>query len=125
MKTKNCFLLCLIPLVFLGCLREEPIVVNLKEDSMKESNSFVSEGMVRNLIESKLLNTKASSSSYTLEVFTDSSLDTLMYIVNYGQRQGWQILSADVRVPAILAEGKSGSFSVEGGSPAFRYGWKA
>lgn len=39
--------------------------------------------------------------------------DTLMYIVNYPNNQGWKILSADSRTPAIIAHGDSGNFSLE------------
>ena len=43
-----------------------------------------------------------------------------MYIVNYGDSDGWQILSSDARTPAVIAEGEDGYFSLEDGSPAVR-----
>lgn len=41
-----------------------------------------------------------------------------MYIVNYGDNDGWQILSSDARTPAVIAYGDQGRFSLEDGSPA-------
>lgn len=82
-----------------------------------ESDNAVTKQQVLNYIQSKGL---TKSSSYVLDYYTDSQQDTLMYIVNYGESEGWQILSSDVRVPPILAESSSGSFSMEDGSEGFR-----
>lgn len=41
-----------------------------------------------------------------------------MYIINYGNGDGWQILSTDTRTPAVIAESSTGRFSLEEGSPA-------
>lgn len=57
---------------------------------------------------------------YTLEPYCGSDGEPLVYIVNYGDGDGWQILSTDARTPAVIAEGDSGYFSLEDGSPAVR-----
>ena len=44
--------------------------------------------------------------------------DTLLFIVNSKSHNGWKIYSTDKRTPAILAEGETGYFSLEEGSPA-------
>ena len=120
MKTHHCFLLCLASLSFLACDRENPLELSTNKENNFVSESFVSEDMVFDLLERNRQNTKSSSPAYTVEAYTDSSLDTLMYIVRYGDNNGWQILSSDTRTPAILAESKTGSFSLEDGSPGFR-----
>ncbi|MBO4434108.1 MAG: C10 family peptidase [Bacteroidales bacterium] len=77
--------------------------------------------LVESHISNLSLRTKVNGASdYSIHPIIGDVSDTLFYIINYGQRQGWQILSADARVPAILAEGKSGMFSLEEGSPAMR-----
>lgn len=57
---------------------------------------------------------------YTMEPYCGSDGEPLVYIVNYGKGDGWQILSTDARTPAVIAEGDSGYFSLEDGSPAVR-----
>lgn len=57
---------------------------------------------------------------YTLEPYCGSDGEPLVYIVNYGKGDGWQILSTDARTPAVIAEGETGYFSLEDGSPAVR-----
>lgn len=87
-------------------------------------DNHVSEQLVRDLI-SRLHPTKSDSpSSYSLEAYTDAENDTLMYIVNYGAEEGWQVLSSDTRTPAILAKSGNGCFSLENGSEGFRL-WMA
>lgn len=64
-------------------------------------------------------NTKAASGiqEYDITSYVSNGNDTLMYIVNT-KADGWKIYSSDKRVPAVLAEGYRGSFSIEEGSPA-------
>ena len=59
------------------------------------------------------LQTKGISSNIIVEPVIDAAGDTLMYLVNYSE--GWKILSADKRTPAVIAQGESGyiSFSTE------------
>ncbi len=83
-------------------------------------DNHVSEQLVRDLI-SRLHPTKGDTPlSYSLEAYKNSENDTLMYIVNYGANDGWQIFSSDIRTPAVIAEGNKGYFSFEEGSPAVR-----
>lgn len=65
--------------------------------------------------------TKVSDiSSYDITVYSGNTSDTLMYIVNYPDNGGWKILSSDKRIPAVIAEGVEGYFSIEEGSPAVK-----
>ena len=59
-----------------------------------------------------------SSQASVTPYLDDKGKDTLMYIVNYPDGNGWKIFSSDKRTPAVIAEGEHGSFSLEGGSPA-------
>ena len=49
---------------------------------------------------------------------SSESFDTLLFIVNLKSHNGWRIYSTDKRTPAILAEGETGYFSLDEGSPA-------
>lgn len=56
------------------------------------------------------LPTKGSIRSVAIEPFIDQDGETLMYFVNYDD--GWKILSADKRTPAVIAQGDVGSISM-------------
>ena len=58
--------------------------------------------------------------SYSLSVYTDANVDTLLFIVNF-KNGGWKIYSSDKRTPPIIAEGEQGYFSLEDGSPAVNF----
>ena len=118
MKRNTILLLSLLFIV--SCSKTEP-ERRLTPDS--NDGNFVSEQLVNNYLQ-KLVATKTDSNEYSLDVYRDSEQDTLMYIVNYGSDDGWQVLSSDIRTPAVLAESKSGRFSLEGGSEGFRM-WMA
>lgn len=121
MKTNHYFLFCIAMLVFLGCNREEPIEVRSGKVDKVESESFVSIDFVERHVSKQLSEARVKgSANYSIEAVVNAESDTLMYIVNYGRSHGWQILSADARVPAVLAEGESGFFSLEEGSPALQ-----
>lgn len=55
---------------------------------------------------------------YRIEPYIGENADSLMYIVNFDDSKGWKIYSSDKRIPAIIAEGDKGHFSIEEGSPA-------
>lgn len=89
-----------------------------EERLIVSSDDFVTKSQLVSLINKKANNTRGVSlDDYSIEARLSAEGDTLMYVVNYNG-QGWTIFSADSRTPAILAEGDSGSFSVEEGSPA-------
>ncbi len=64
--------------------------------------------------------TKGGECNYRIEPYQNAAGDTLMYIINYGDNEGWQVLSSDKRTPAIIAEGYTGRFSIKEGSEGFR-----
>ncbi|MCF0185360.1 MAG: C10 family peptidase [Bacteroidaceae bacterium] len=68
------------------------------------------------MIERDFPNTKGTY--VEVKPYLNAASDTLMYIVNNKSLGGWKIYSSDKRTPAILAEGDSGYFSIEDGSPA-------
>lgn len=81
-------------------------------------DNHVSINDIHRIINRDFPTTKNDSSSYDISVYLDEKSDTLMYILNYGNNDGWKIYSSDKRTPAILAEGDKGSFSIEDGNPA-------
>ena len=113
-------------ILVLSCARietEAPIIYSSNITDLNTGNNFVSDNLVRNYLAAKA-QTKTSAETYTLDAYTDSDQDTLMYIVNYGTNAGWQVLSSDIRTPAILAYSNTGRFSLEDGSEGFRL-WMA
>ena len=79
----------------------------------KQSGSLVTAKMVGDYLGNPEQFTKSAEKNYSLSAYTDKYSDTLFYIVNYDNKQGWKILSSDVRTPPILAEGESGSFVLD------------
>ena len=56
--------------------------------------------------------TKAGSVSKEITPVVEQA-DTLLYIINYGNDEGWVLASADKRVPLINARSKTGHFDLE------------
>lgn len=85
------------------------------DSGQPQPNSFVSPADIKAFIERDCPVTKGAQPSQTSVVpyVDEQGLDTLMYIVNYPGNAGWKVLSADSRTPAIIAEGYSGSFSLD------------
>ena len=82
--------------------------------------SFVTPDDIRSFVEKDYPQTRAGLlQDVSVDPYIDpNGTDTLMYIVKYPDNDGWKILSSDARTPAILAEGKSGSFSLNDGDGA-------
>lgn len=121
-------LFCSFFVCLLSCSKEEVSVlfdsltgeqVIPKEFSCREN--FVSAEMVKEFVLRNNPQVKGCSNlDVKIEPYGLNSRDPLLYLVNYGVGDGWQIISSDTRVPAILAEGETGYFSIEEGSPAVR-----
>lgn len=110
---------------FTGCSKVLSIQDNVPDSSSSDtvmgdkSCFFVDLNKVYYFIEkSHGLTKSAALQSCAVAPYRNPSGDTLMYIVNYPDNDGWQILSSDCRTPAVIAEGESGRFSIEDGSPA-------
>ena len=84
-------------------------------NSKPQSDSFLSQEDIYAFIERNSPKTKGALASQPSVVpYVDNQgHDTLMYIVNYPGEGGWKILSSDSRTPAIIAEGYTGSFSLD------------
>lgn len=114
MKAHYYFLCLAATLSVLGCTHD-PLPSEPAQDTIIPSN-YVSRDQVVSYLNKLGTETKGNSGQYSLESRSDSEGNVLMYIVNFNGN-GWKILSADNRTPAILAEGDRGSFSLEEGSP--------
>lgn len=88
------------------------------ENLNSREDNHVSISDIHNIVSRDFPVTKNDSGSYEISVYLDEKSDTLMYILNLGNNEGWRIYSSDKRTPAILAEGDKGSFSMEDGNPA-------
>lgn len=88
-------------------------------ESIKIPDNKVSLSDVLGIIEKE--RTKSSENIVdTIFPLVGENSDTLLYVVNM-EKGGWRIYSSDKRTPAIVAEGDSGYFSIEEGSPAVEF----
>lgn len=123
MKTiiKKLLALSIVGCAFAGCTTKSDLETS---DGAKTSvqpisdEHFVGIDQVLSYIDDKRPTTKGAQNAYRLEAYNSAEGDTLMYIINYGNGDGWQILSTDTRTPAVIAESSTGRFSLEEGSPA-------
>ncbi|MBR4002096.1 MAG: C10 family peptidase [Bacteroidales bacterium] len=123
MKSRFSFLLCLSVLICLGCSKAE--VASIIEESRPilevASDNFVSIDQIQNYANNFRPQSKSNDEpDYTIMPYGELDDTPLVYIVNYGEGDGWQILSSDARTPAVIAEGERGHFSLNEGSPAVR-----
>jgi hypothetical protein len=117
----NTLLLIICASALISCYKE-----SLSEDktnttivSAPDSDCFISVEQIKSYIARTRPDTKNGGElDYTIKPYGGSADNPLLYIVNYGESNGWQILSSDSRTPAIVAEGETGYFSLEEGSPA-------
>lgn len=113
-------------LVALSCSKIErgTVVPPLETGSVEEvliastSDNSVSLNDILEVISRDHPATKNADYPYELSSYVGDDSDTLMYILNLGEGDGWKIYSSDKRTPAILAEGDEGYFSLDEGSPA-------
>lgn len=60
--------------------------------------------------------TKASGTLNKVITPIVQETDTLLYVINYGQKEGWVLAPGDKRLPRILALSETGSFDLESAS---------
>ena len=111
--------LAIVLLMLADCTKEPSPAKVSSDGSIVSQDNYVKIGQVLEFAARKHPLTKASGEpDFDVSPYCGSSGDTLLYIVNYGDNDGWQILSSDARTPAVIAEGETGSFSLTEGSPA-------
>ncbi|MCM1290587.1 MAG: C10 family peptidase [Prevotella sp.] len=109
----------IIAFVMIGCSSEE---VLYEPDSMNKKNDHsvslsealnVADGMMMEISQNSTRTLRVVSSvEYKLSEKTTraNGADTLLYLVNYSDNQGFALLSADKRLPAIYAISDEGHF---------------
>ena len=133
-KPYNVFLLSFVLLCFLSCGDPFPVptkpvlsdegssdkTTRPRRSYLNHRGTFVSIGDIQNYIKRDYPATRSlQAGEARIDPYLDgSSGDTLMYIINYPNGQGWKILSADARTPAVIAFGNEGSFSLQGAGGA-------
>lgn len=117
---RNIYFYFIILLVVISCSKQEIIVFEQNYDVKNKSENHVTIKDVYSIIERDFPKTKAENglNNITITPYVTNITDTLMYIVNLPDGKGWKIYSSDKRTPAILAEGYSGTFSLNEGSPS-------
>lgn len=120
---RTLFILSAMLFVIGGCSKVNVPVDDSSNSSywVSDSNNIIGIDQVKSYIARTRPNTKSNKDlDYRITPYGGSADDPLLYIVNYGDSEGWQILSSDSRVPAVVAHGETGYFSLEEGSPAVR-----
>lgn len=85
------------------------------------TDSYVSWGMVDKHASDYRPKTKgANTNDVRITPYLGRQNDTLMYIVNYGNGDGWVVISTDTRTPAIIAKSDKGRFELEDGNIGLR-----
>lgn len=109
MKRRFLILTTLVfPVLLISCHREMESVVKqpIVEYDVINPNS-VTLADIQNYVQKDIPVIKSGGvKDYTVEVYKNNS-DTLMYIVNYGDGDGWRVLSGDMRTPAVIAKSDS------------------
>ena len=110
---KKIFFLLLLPIIFISCenidINDDIYIKNTSNAKVvrKYSVSYNQMQTLLNIFDKDTYKTIESIKPIIYEV------DTLMYIVNYKNNKGWKIISGDRRINPILAEDKTGTFSLE------------
>lgn len=115
MKRKHLTTLAII-IPFLICCSKEVNIMPSYEATLVERNdaSFVSLKQVEGYASHCYPDIRSDGGhSFTIEPVTGDNSDTLMYVINFGQGDGWKIISADNRTPAVIAESETGSFVID------------
>lgn len=106
----------LLTVLLIGCdkLVSSESLDNSDSYDLLDSESFVSWNQVNDYAHRYFPITRSNGDDdYSIIAMVGENADTLLYIINFGTGDGWKILSADNRTPAIIAEGESGSFSLD------------
>ena len=98
-----------VTFLFVTCGKNNSELLNQPIESVSR-DYFIDYHSVEDFSRMHCLNTRGASSSVSPFSFRN---ETVFYIVNYPDNQGWQIVSSDRRTPAILAESSQGHFSME------------
>lgn len=96
--------------VVLGSCSEEPMPRYHARTHQSRVSILSNKVSMKDAIEMASMQTKGDVNTVTVEPIVDVDGDTLMYFVNY--QNGWKILSADKRTPAVIAESEVGSISL-------------
>ncbi len=109
-------LLILTMIIFIKCKNEENVI----EPNEISNDFFVSETTAIDIAESISINIESQSSRTeqrkvkSIKSYKDKNNNNAFYVINYGENDGWIILSADKRIEPILAEYYEGSFPIDG-----------
>lgn len=105
-----------------SCEKTDVSVPGVFAESNSSFDSFVPVNLImKNIQRFHSFSRGEANDGVTIEPILGEDRDTLMYILNFGRGEGWKIISADSRTPAIIAEGENGYFSLEEGSGGLRF----
>lgn len=99
--------------LIVACKKDNSWQINQQSKS-SYSDYFVDYHLVEDFFMRNNPHTRGEFSSQSSSILPFSFRnETVFYIVNFPDNQGWQIVSSDQRTPAILAESPHGSFSLD------------
>lgn len=116
---KNTFIILLV-ILFCGCTKDNSLKMTKDKETPTAQDNVVSFEDIYSFISKEGSTKGVIIADCKIEPYIGTSFDTLMYVINYGRKKGWVVLSSDKRTPAILAEGDKGSFVLNGDNPGLR-----
>lgn len=113
MKDSFFYLFVVSSLLFASCndLNNNPVT---QDSSQRRSSYSVSLSEINRIDFSRMVSPVTKSDSPLTKEITPvvESADTLLYIINYGDSEGWVLAPADKRAPQIIAMSKTGHFDL-------------
>ena len=112
MKNKA-LLMCAIALIVASCSQFEERTI--AEERANKPTYNVSFSEINRIDFSRIVSPQTKAGNVLSKVITPivEGQDTLMYVINYGEKEGWVLAAADKRIPIILAMSEEGSFDID------------
>lgn len=115
---KEKVLVMLLMIMVCSCTKDNmTLTINQNQDLQGKYNVSLNEAILYAKSNNGFI-VKSEVESITVDPVVDGASDTLMYLVNYPSG-GWLVISADKRIPAILAYDEKGHISFDSDDAAF------
>lgn len=102
--------MCAIALIVASCSQFEERTI--AEERANKPTYNVSFSEINRIDFSRIVSPQTKAGNVLSKVITPivEGQDTLMYVINYGEKEGWVLASADRRTPQIIAMSEKGQF---------------
>ena len=115
MKT-HFFFLAVLLLLLASCSQVEQMEEQVIPSNVEVPASYnISLADINRIDFSRMITSQTKAASSLSKEITPivEDADTLLYVINYGDAEGWVLAAADKRAPIIMAMGENGQFDLE------------